>query len=675
MSVLCKSDFVYNRYICACFQYSIMKQCLLCFFSVIFFFSTGFLCVACKEKKNKEDKTISVTGVRIDRNELKMNTGDMEQLFSAVLPENASRQTVRWSSDNEDVATVDESGRVSARRSGQAVITVTTDDGSHTANCRVTVIDPEPEPEPKPILPFIKTQGAGFIDGNGQEIVFRGMGFYHGNVTTAPETFNEKDFANMADIGCNSIRFYLSAGFFENTSTHPVSYQPATWSWLDQRIAWAKKYKMTLILCMVHTPGATGISDRTLFTDQDRQNRLVALWKTIAQRYKDEPAIAAYELMNEPTAGQVDGEATPYPKTFELYRKIVQRIVDAIREVDFHHVIIIERLWIAGVTDPNDHQDNWQNINGTYNFPPINDPANNYALTYHCYEPVTYTHQTNITDVSANNTDRVYPNPTEVAKWGTVDQNGMQISQQETLPANETEMVTITKTYQRPLTENPERNIARIDLQIKNLPADGKVYFHKAVVREYDENHEYIRDVACHDFSLLYHGKAYNNSAGIVYDATGRCFVASGPISDGLIRSNGKQFLMVKGHYYEVEAGIKGENIGEAVVYPTFFINSRPQAWGYTKEFLAYIYTLPLNYIINISGVPAYIGELGISTQNFTNNHYGENRGGARWIEDVFDILLNQYKVSCNFHPYYVSEISPVVDASLSNALKKAFGK
>ena len=652
-----------------------MIRYILCVFAAFIVLSSVFTLVACKDKhkttiKEDQNTNIAVTGITLNETIATLDIDKTLQLEAIIEPENATNRNVRWSSNKEDVAQVDPAtGLVTAIGSGIAVIDATTEDGQFTATCDVTVTEPEV------ILPFIKTQGAKFIDGEGHEIVFRGMGFYHGNVATAPNTFSETDFANMAGIGFNSIRLYLSASFFENTATNPVSYKQDTWNWLNQRIAWAKKYQMTLILCMVHTPGASGISDRALFTDANRQERLVALWKTIAQHYQNEPAIAAYELMNEPTAERVDSEVAPYPKTFELYRKLVQRVVDAIREVDVHHTIIVERLWIAGVTEPNDSQDNWQNINGKYNFPPINDPVNNYALTYHCYEPVTYTHQTNLADASANNTDRVYPNPAEVAKWGTVDQNGMQLSRQETLPANETEQVAITRTYQRPLTENPERNVARIDLQINNLPAEGKVYFHKMIVKEYDENRKYIRDIVYHDFSLLYHSRAYNNDVGIVYDATGQCIVASGPITTALSRSNGKQFLMVKGHYYELEVNIKGENIGDAVVYPTFFINSRPQAWGYTKEFLEYIYTLPLDYITNVLGVPAYIGELGISTQNFTDNHYGENRGGSQWIEDVYDILLNKHPVSCNFHPYYVNEISPNVNMPLANALKKTFGK
>ncbi len=256
---------------------------------------------------------------------------------------------------------------------------------------------------------FIKTSGAKFIDGNGNEYIIKGMGFWGGNGATAPESFQESDFARMADIGFNSIRLYLGANFFENTSTDPVSYKEETWAWLNQRIAWAKKYNMTLVLNFHFTPGASRISDRGLFTNKTRQDRLVALWKEIAKRYANEPVIAAYDIVNEPTANIVDGDGpeNQYARTFRLWEDLASRVVKAIREVDTNHVIIIERLWIGRLSYPNDQQDRWQNFNDKFNFPDIFDPVNNYAYTYHCYEPCRYVHQT--AGSKTDGTDRVYP--------------------------------------------------------------------------------------------------------------------------------------------------------------------------------------------------------------------------------------------------------------------------
>src|SRR5690606_3371242 len=91
--------------------------------------------------------------------------------------------------------------------------------------------------------------------------------------------------------------------------------------------------------------------------------------------------------------------------------------------------------------------------------------------------------------------------------------------------------------------------------------------------------------------------------------------------------------------------------------------------WRYNKDYLNYAFTVPLNYIWNIKNVPAFIGETGIFTTNFNNN-----KGGAQWFEDVYDLLLDRYKVSLNFHPYYVHEITTQFDPRFEAAFRRAFG-
>ncbi len=55
-------------------------------------------------------------------------------------PENASNKAVTYSSDNEEVVTVDSEGNIKGIKEGNAVITVTTEDGNKTALCNVTVL-------------------------------------------------------------------------------------------------------------------------------------------------------------------------------------------------------------------------------------------------------------------------------------------------------------------------------------------------------------------------------------------------------------------------------------------------------------------------------------------------------------------------------------------------------
>lgn len=82
-----------------------------------------------------------VTGIAIDQETLSLYTGDSAVLNAVVSPENATNKNVRWSSGDESVATVDQSGKVTAVAAGTAVITVQTEDGSHTDTCEVTVTD------------------------------------------------------------------------------------------------------------------------------------------------------------------------------------------------------------------------------------------------------------------------------------------------------------------------------------------------------------------------------------------------------------------------------------------------------------------------------------------------------------------------------------------------------
>lgn len=84
--------------------------------------------------------TVSVTGVSLNKTSLSMTVGDTQTLTATVTPSNATDKSVAWSSSNTSVATVSSSGLVSAKSSGTATITVTTNDGGKKAACSVTVI-------------------------------------------------------------------------------------------------------------------------------------------------------------------------------------------------------------------------------------------------------------------------------------------------------------------------------------------------------------------------------------------------------------------------------------------------------------------------------------------------------------------------------------------------------
>ncbi len=80
-----------------------------------------------------------VTGVSLDQEELELGVGDTYNLTATVRPSTASNKSVTWESDDEDVATVSSSGKVTAREEGKAYITVRTKDGDYWAECEVVV--------------------------------------------------------------------------------------------------------------------------------------------------------------------------------------------------------------------------------------------------------------------------------------------------------------------------------------------------------------------------------------------------------------------------------------------------------------------------------------------------------------------------------------------------------
>lgn len=81
---------------------------------------------------------VAVTGISVTPETLSLTVGQESTLTATVAPANATNKNVVWSSDDES-ATVDSTGQVTAVSAGEAYITATTDDGSFTDYCVVTI--------------------------------------------------------------------------------------------------------------------------------------------------------------------------------------------------------------------------------------------------------------------------------------------------------------------------------------------------------------------------------------------------------------------------------------------------------------------------------------------------------------------------------------------------------
>lgn len=89
---------------------------------------------------------VAVTGVTMTPETLEVEKGTDGFLAGRVTPSNATDQTMVFTSSDESVATVNQSGRVTGVSEGTAVITATTTDGGFTATSTITVIDNTPPP-------------------------------------------------------------------------------------------------------------------------------------------------------------------------------------------------------------------------------------------------------------------------------------------------------------------------------------------------------------------------------------------------------------------------------------------------------------------------------------------------------------------------------------------------
>ena len=85
-------------------------------------------------------KPVEVEGITLNKTESELTVGDKLQLSATVRPTNATNKSVSWSSTNESVAVVSESGLVTAVGSGTCQVKATANDGSgKSASCLITV--------------------------------------------------------------------------------------------------------------------------------------------------------------------------------------------------------------------------------------------------------------------------------------------------------------------------------------------------------------------------------------------------------------------------------------------------------------------------------------------------------------------------------------------------------
>ncbi len=244
---------------------------------------------------------------------------------------------------------------------------------------------------------FLRAEGKEIVDENGEAFILKGMGLggwmlQEGYMLQTAEFANAQhqireristligeertqtfydawlsnhvtkaDIMALKDWGFNSVRLPMHYNLF----TLPIQEEPmpGQHTWLDigftltdSLIQWCAEAEMYVILDLHAAPGGQGydqgISDYdedlpSLWESTENQDKTVALWRQLAERYKEESWVAGYDLINEVNWDLPGGQSL---------RNLYGRITDAIRSVDQDHIIFIEGNWFAndftGLTPP-----------------------------------------------------------------------------------------------------------------------------------------------------------------------------------------------------------------------------------------------------------------------------------------------------------------------------------
>ena len=233
-----------------------------------------------------------------------------------------------------------------------------------------------PTPEPSKFESgsdcFIRAFGQSLLDCDFDEYLMQSIAFPNavwfveaGDLENAAFQ-SEWDYANVKDLGFNTVRFALSYRMFENDE-NPGVWLEEGFAWLDQQIEFARQNEVYLVLDMHFVPGMDGDdSDSYFWIDEENQTRFLNLWKELAFRYKDEPVIAAYDLFNEPDN-----------VSLETWNAFIRNLVQEVRNIDENHLFIVQA--VAGLEDP---YPNWEILED-----------DNILYDAHFYNPFEFTHQ------------------------------------------------------------------------------------------------------------------------------------------------------------------------------------------------------------------------------------------------------------------------------------------
>ena len=177
--------------------------------------------------------------------------------------------------------------------------------------------------------------------------------------------FTSEDILKLKELGMSVIRVpFTYMNFYEKNDQGQWKLKPNAFTRLDWIIEQCSEQGIYTILDLHGAFGSQNgqdhsgevidkVEDVTFYKDPNLKYLTLELWKEVAIRYRKNPAVAGYDILNEP--GEKAGTTKEYH--WDYYNQIYK----IIRAVDPDHIIIMEACWTA-LDLPQSSKYGWQNV-------------------------------------------------------------------------------------------------------------------------------------------------------------------------------------------------------------------------------------------------------------------------------------------------------------------------
>lgn len=181
-----------------------------------------------------------------------------------------------------------------------------------------------------------------------------------------PDKLDPQDLADLAATGANVARLMLPVVRCATCERYALVFG---FDYIDMVIREAAAKGFYVIPTLEVVPPSP-LSE--YWGDKGLRDSLASIWREIARRYRDSPAVAAYDLINEPNPPARSG-----PDKVTEWRALASMLAKEIRSVDSRHAIIVALPWVF-----------WASAD-------LMEPIAfaNVVYTFHMYEPMPVTHQ------------------------------------------------------------------------------------------------------------------------------------------------------------------------------------------------------------------------------------------------------------------------------------------